>query len=399
MRAIICGDVHIGAVFGLGRQKDNGGNTRVDDYEVTLNHIVDYAIATKADMFIQTGDLFETRSPSPEHMEIADRAIKKLADANIAAMVIMGNHDYRRSGDTFTSAISALSAKDCPRVRLILSPQTLTLKNKANVGANILLIPYRDKRMYDGSNDNRVSSKNFNEHIRMMISSIDNNYPTLAVGHNFFFEGSYNEYGGSELLADPKAFIGCDAVIMGHHHQHRVVQSTGPLAIYSGSMERTNFGDAKTDKFFIDYCFDEKNAKYIKIPTRELIDASIDLSEHSPELLCDVLNSELTKINVNNKIVRFKINVKDIASKVISKSYIEKQLYSLGAHFVSKVTIEVLTSRVIRNEDILSHRDDAEMFKAFVLSQNIGDDEMRNSIECEAMSIISAINAPITIKK
>lgn len=398
MRAIICGDVHIGAVFGLGRQKDDGGNTRVDDYETTLNYIVDYAISTKADMFIQTGDLFETRSPSPEHMDIADRAIKRLANANIAAMVIMGNHDYRRSGDTFTSAISALSAKDYPRVRLILNPQILTLKNKSNIGANILLIPYRDKRMYDGSSDNRISSRAFNEHIKDLVLSINNGYPTLAVGHNFFFEGSYNEYGGSELLADPKAFVGCDAVIMGHHHQHRVIQSIGPLAIYSGSMERTNFGDAKSDKFFIDYSFNDKSAKYIKIPSRGLIDASIDLSEHSPESLCDALNCELLKLNLNDKIVRCKINVKDIASKVISKTHIEKELYALGAHFVSKITIEVLTSRVIRNEDILNHRDDAEMFKAFIQSQNI-DDEMRNSIECEAMSIISAINAPITIKK
>ena len=31
MRAIICGDVHIGAVFGLGGGNGSGGNTRVDD--------------------------------------------------------------------------------------------------------------------------------------------------------------------------------------------------------------------------------------------------------------------------------------------------------------------------------------------------------------------------------
>lgn len=28
MKAIICGDVHIGAVFGLGKTNQNGGNTK-----------------------------------------------------------------------------------------------------------------------------------------------------------------------------------------------------------------------------------------------------------------------------------------------------------------------------------------------------------------------------------
>ena len=31
MRAVICGDTHIGAIFGLGKNNGRGGNTRVDD--------------------------------------------------------------------------------------------------------------------------------------------------------------------------------------------------------------------------------------------------------------------------------------------------------------------------------------------------------------------------------
>ena len=76
MRAIVCGDVHIGAIFGLGGPTKSGGNTRVDDYANTLNWIVDYTINTGADLFIQTGDLFESRNPSLEYLAIADTAIK-----------------------------------------------------------------------------------------------------------------------------------------------------------------------------------------------------------------------------------------------------------------------------------------------------------------------------------
>ena len=115
MRVVICGDSHIGATFGLGKSNGAGGNTRVDDYKKSLNYIADYCISENVDAFIQTGDIFESRSPTPEHMEIVDDVLKKLSDANITSVVIMGNHDYRRSGDSFTSAISSLPAKNYPK--------------------------------------------------------------------------------------------------------------------------------------------------------------------------------------------------------------------------------------------------------------------------------------------
>jgi len=200
MRVVICGDSHIGATFGLGKSNGSGGNTRVDDYEKSLNYIVDYCISEGVDAFVQTGDMFESRSPSPEHMDIVDSALKKLSDANITSVVIMGNHDYRRSGDSFTSAISSLPAKNYPNVRLVLEPQNILISNDLGEGVNVVLIPYRDRRMYDGENI-REQSQNYNIHIKSIIDSISNKHPIMSVGHNFFYEGSYNDYGGTEILA------------------------------------------------------------------------------------------------------------------------------------------------------------------------------------------------------
>ena len=132
MRAVICGDTHIGAVFGLGRPNGKGGNTRVDDYEKTLNSIIDHTIDSGADIFIQTGDLFEHRDPSPQHMKIVDKALKRLSNANIATFVIMGNHDYKRSGSEFTSAISSLAACEYPNVRMLLDPEVVEVCNSKN---------------------------------------------------------------------------------------------------------------------------------------------------------------------------------------------------------------------------------------------------------------------------
>jgi exonuclease SbcD len=216
MRVVICGDAHIGAVFGLGKANKNGGNTRIDDYENTLNYIIDYCIENKVDVFVQTGDAFDSRTPAQEHIEVLDRALKKLSMANITSIVIMGNHDYKRSGDNFTSAITSLPAKDYPNVRLILEPELLKFYDQVGGEANILLMPYRDRRMYSGKSTEEDSNL-YQKQIEEMLLECQPDTPTIAVGHNFFYEGSYNDFGGVEVLTKVSAFDKCDMVVMGTH--------------------------------------------------------------------------------------------------------------------------------------------------------------------------------------
>lgn len=370
MRAVICGDTHIGAVFGLGRPNGRGGNTRVDDYEATLNSIIDYTISSNADIFIQTGDLFEHRDPSPQHMKIVDKALKKLSNANIATFVIMGNHDYKKSGPEFTSAITSLAACEYPNVRMLLKPEVIEVCNSKNEKVNLLLLPYRDKRMYDGSNI-REQTKSFNEHIKSLVASIGGENPTIAVGHNFFFEGSYNDFGGSEVMATPGSFNGCDMAVMGHLHQFRVLQKRAPVCIYSGSMERSNFGDAKVDKYFIDYSFFDKKIKFCKSDIRELLDKTIDLSSCDFANISDSLSSALEAESFGDKIVRVKIIVDEKVLPAVDKQSIQKTIYDMGAFHVSKVIVEAVSKRIVRDNAILKHKDDYSMLKAFLESQDI----------------------------
>lgn len=386
MRVVICGDTHIGAIFGLGGSNGKGGNTRVDDYEKTLNYIVDYAIETGADAFIQTGDAFESRTPSPEHMAVIDRAIKKLSMANITSVIIMGNHDYRSSGTTFTSAISSLGSRDLPNVRIVLEPQILTLMDKSGEGVNIVLIPFRHKKMYPGETTEEVS-KQYDQHISELIETGNPNYPTIAVGHNFFFEGSYSSFSGSEILTQLSTFEKCDLVAMGHLHQFRILRKKKPVAIYTGSMERLNFGDRGTDKYFLDYDTASKRVKVVKPPIRELYDDSLDLSDYDLEDFKDNMTKEIQKLNVENKIVRLKISVKERAQAAVKRSEVEKILYKQGAFYVSKVIVETIFNRIVRDDIILKEKDDYSMFRAFIEGQTI-DQDLKESILIESKKIM-----------
>jgi DNA repair protein SbcD/Mre11 len=387
MRIIICGDTHIGAVFGLGRATKDGGNTRIDDYERTLNYIVDHAIQSGADAFIQTGDAFDSRNPAPEHLNVLNRALRRLSMANITSIIIMGNHDYRKTGDTFTSAISSLAAKDYPNVRVVLSPEIIKLHGPNKTNASLILIPYRDKRMYTGKNTEE-NSLLYEAEVKGLISQCEPGSPIVAVGHNFYHTGSYNDYGGAEVLARTEAFAGCDLVAMGHYHQFKIISKRDPIAIYTGSMEKLNFGDQDVDKVFIDFDTATKRTKVMKCPSRLLEDISINLSEADHNNFIDLFKEKVSEFDLTDRIVRVKIIIRDNLAPFIKKHDIEKILYGAGSFYISKVAIEPIVTRMVRDEAILNHKDDYAMFEAFLRGQASMDEDERLIILAEAKKIM-----------
>lgn len=385
MKLIICGDSHIGAVYSLGGPNESGGNTRVDDYEKSLNHIVDYAIANNADAFIQTGDVFDSRTPTPEHLDVFNRAIKKLSNSNIISLIIMGNHDYRRIGTNFTSAINSLSAKEYPNVRILLNPEVISIQ-KDNEKTNVLLIPFRDRKMYSGKTTKEVCDQ-FAEHMTSLLENCSND-PTVAIGHNFYFDGSYNHYGGEEIFVYPSTFKKCDFIAMGHYHDFKIISKREPLAIYTGSMEKLNFGDKDNTKYFIEYDTVSKKPKAIKVPSRKLLDLHLDFSKiNSDDYMAEIF-SELSKIDLSDAIVRLKISINENKRIFIKTNEIEKMLYSNNVFYVSKVILEVIADRIIRDQKILEFKSDFDIFKAFLHSQTELDDCDINDILLEAKQII-----------
>lgn len=390
MKLVICGDTHIGAVYGLGQTKPDGGNTRIDDYEKTLNNIVDYCIDNSVDLFVQTGDAFDSRNPSPEHMSVFNSALRRLSKAGIASAVIMGNHDYRRSGNTFTSAISELAGKHYPNVRIVLEPQVLEIKKGEDL-SQVILLPYRDRKMYEG-NSTEEDSLLYEEEVKSLIDSCDDNHSIVAIGHNFFKERGYNDYGGLEVLIDFDAFEKCDLVVMGHYHEFKVLRKVKPVAIYSGSMEKLNFGDEKVEKFFIEFETEKKKIKIVKSPVRQLVNGNTDLSMYDEEHFWKALKDEFSKIDFKDKIVRYHIAIQGKVMTAIKKADIKNMIYEEGAYFVSKVTLEPIFNRMVKDSLVLKHKDDLSRTEAFIASQPY-DDKLKEKLINEARLIIGKNDA------
>jgi DNA repair protein SbcD/Mre11 len=87
-----------------------GSRERFDDFAKAFLHVVDDAIARRADFFVVSGDLFNKRSIDAQTLIQAREALQRLADAGIPAIGIAGNHDrsYYRDGISWLQFLSYL---------------------------------------------------------------------------------------------------------------------------------------------------------------------------------------------------------------------------------------------------------------------------------------------------
>ena len=74
----------------------------------------------------------------------------------------------------------------------------------------------------------------------------------------------------------------------------------------------------------------------------------------------------------------------------IDKAAIQSRLYDLGAFHVSKISIETLVKRIVRDSAIMNNKDDFSMFKAFMESQDIDAEYMKALLE-EAKVIMEEV--------
>lgn len=381
MKIAILGDVHIGASHGLGKRNKDGSNTRSEDYKNTLNWVSDYCFDNDVDVLIQTGDLFEKRNPSRNDFDIAEMFLKKMSAYGITTMVIMGNHDYIRTGISHTSALQNLSIEGLPEVSIYLNPDKVEFVNSLGEKANLILMPFRDKRMYGGK-DIKEQTLKFNQEIIDMIKSSNKKHPTVFVGHNFIFEGSYNDFGATEVFAMKDTFIGISAAFMGHYHaSKRFSDTSGNRLFYTGSMEKNNFGDRKNDKYLFVYDTKVDQVEKIQIPVRNLLEFEVDLMGSDMEKLYVDLNSKLDSMDFKEKITRGTFKVKSIHSSMLHKDKLEEKLKKRGAHFVSKITIDSVEEQLVRDLSPLRQENDFSVLNEYLKKQDISDEKKKSLLK------------------
>ena len=95
MKIAAIGDAHLGRSY-YSVTTPEGVNQRERDFELSFEAAVDLALAQSPELIVWLGDVFDHPRPTYRSFRVAQRALAKIREHGVAAVVISGNHDTPR---------------------------------------------------------------------------------------------------------------------------------------------------------------------------------------------------------------------------------------------------------------------------------------------------------------
>ncbi len=264
IRMLHFADLHVGMENYGKIDPLTGTSSRVRDFLDRLDELIEHALQHEADLAVFAGDAFKSRDPNPTQQREFAQRIKRLADA-MPTLLLVGNHDMPGMPSK-ASSVDIFQALDVPGVFVGRKPEGRVVETRRGK-VYLAWIPYPMRnRMLSSEAHQGKSIEELEVALRATVSDIlrqlaeeaaAHDMPRVLVGHLSVGEAKYGSertvmLGGDVAvqisnLADPA----WDYIALGHIHRHQSVHGDRyPPVVYSGSLERIDFGEEKEDKGF-----------------------------------------------------------------------------------------------------------------------------------------------------
>ncbi len=348
IRFIHTADIHFGMENYGKIDHTTGIHTRLLDFAKALNFCIDVSIEKQVDFFLFSGDAYKTHNPSQTQQKLLMECFLRLYKANIPVIIVIGNHDHPL---TFGKANALDIFRQLPLdgFHVIAKPETVILNTKHGL-VQIVGIPWPTRNTISLSKKHaKKTAIEITSYISQAVVNIianlaqklDPKLPSVLAGHLTVDQGIFS---GSEKRAiygtDPifmpsqLAIEPFDYVALGHLHRFQQVNKAHPPIVYSGSIERIDFGERKEDKGFCLVTIENKNTsyKFIKVPTRPFIQIEVALVPDKPQTR-QVLNA-IEKHDIIDAVVKIIYHVppgkKDTVDLQMVESVCKKAIYIAG---------------------------------------------------------------------
>ncbi len=324
IRMLHFADSHIG-MENYGRIDPNTGtSSRVRDFLDRLDEVVDYAIEHGADLTVFAGDAFKDRSPDPTQQREFAQRIKRLAD-EMPTLLLVGNHDMPGMM-VKANSLDIFRALDVPGVIVGYKDDTQVVQT-AHGPVLLAWMPYpmRNRLMawkkYQGK-----SIEELNQGLRAEVAkriavlteeAATRDMPRVFVGHftveaaKFGSERSVMLGGDLPILKSMVADPVWDYVALGHIHKHQDLNPQGyPPVVYSGSLERIDFGEEGEEKGFcwVELQRSETTWSFIPVNARPFSTVSIDVrAEEDPTA---VVVDALERAETDGAVIRLQVQLR-----------------------------------------------------------------------------------------
>ncbi|MBY0353985.1 exonuclease SbcCD subunit D [Candidatus Babeliales bacterium] len=322
-------DVHFG-VENYGKiDAKTGIHTRLLDFKNALEECVNKAVEENIDLFLLCGDAYKTAYPTPTQQKLLCSLLLKLHTAKIPVAIIIGNHDHPLSFGK-ANALDIFDYLPLDNFYVFSKPESVTIKTK-NGPVQVVGIPWPTRNTLVANSEHRFKnnaeiatclSEKVGQIINSLAEQLDPTVPAILAGHLTVSSGIFS---GSEKCAifgtDPiflpsqLAIPPFDYVALGHLHRHQNLNPKGfPPVVYSGSIERVDFGERKEDKGFCRVTIDKQtanqsscNVDFIKVTTRPMIQVEVKLEAQGNQT--EQILEQLNKKDLTDAIVKIVYHV------------------------------------------------------------------------------------------
>jgi len=407
MKILHFADVHIGHE-NYGRTDEKTGlNTRLLDFLNSLDKIVDYALNNDIDLVVFAGDAYKTRDPSPTYQREFGKRIKKIA-SKIPIVLVTGNHDIPPSFGK-ADTLEIFPTLEVPNVYVFSKPGVYQLPttNRQLPTTNyplpitILALPWVPRSNLIKEEDRKkpiekikeILSTRITQIFSDLLNEIDPQKPAIAVVHQSVAGATYasnqETYLGSDplipisVLANPKLSY----VALGHLHKFQILNEQPPV-IYSGSIERIDFGEEIEEKGFVVATLSGPKTKwqFIPLPARKFKTINIQLPEEEPRPN-EFVKKEIEKAEIKDAIIRINLLGKESAlAKIIESDLKELTKDAFWVASISKKSEKQITKMEINNEVL----GPMEWFNRYLESKKFNKEE-RNALKEAALRLIEEV--------
>ncbi|WP_413165165.1 exonuclease subunit SbcD [Capilliphycus salinus ALCB114379] len=350
-------DIHMGSGFTHGRTNpETGLNTRLEDFVTTLGRCIDRAIAEAVDLVLFGGDAFPDATPAPFVKQAFAKEFRRLVDAEIPTVLLVGNHDQHSQGQGGAS-LGIYRTLGVPGFVVGDRLETHTIYTQ-NGPVQVITLPWLTRSALltrpetEGlslSEVNDLLIDRLKVAMEGLIRRLDPEIPTVLLAHLMADKASL---GAERFLAVGKGFNiplsllirPCfDYVALGHVHKHQNLnKSNDPPIIYPGSIERVDFSEEKEDKGFVLVELEKGRVKweFCPLPVRSFSTIKVDVSEaEDPQGL---LLKAIGKKKINDQVVRLIYQLRSEQIDLIENSRLHEALsaahtYSIQAELVSQL--------------------------------------------------------------
>jgi exonuclease SbcD len=284
----------------------------------SLDLVVDHALSQDVDLVVFCGDAYQSVHPSPTNQREFARRIRRLSEAKIPVLLLIGNHDLPLAAGKAAST-EIFSTLDVPNVVVASTVESHLIETKSGA-VQVVAVPWpvrshlQAKAQFRGKSTDEVNeelAEAVTGLVRREIEGLDPDLPTVLAAHVTVF-GAETSHGGqasvflghdvvfpNSLLAD-RAF---DYVALGHIHKHQVVREADPPVVYSGSIERIDFGEEKEEKGFVLVELEKGRSRFrfVPLPVRDFL--TIDVKADGPDPTAQVLEA-IANHDLGEKVVR-----------------------------------------------------------------------------------------------